>query len=84
MTASSLAKRLRDRGFPVTSFREGDEMEDGEVTLTDLVHVQVGFYDGQAGVVKQDGDEFEFFPLRGGGDVVGLVSDLAKAGVVPA
>lgn len=40
-TARAIARLLKAEGIPVRGFAEGDEMVDGEVTISDAVHVQV-------------------------------------------
>lgn len=60
--AKEVAARLKALGFPVLSVSEPSDIEDGEVVITDRVHIQVGY--NYVNVVKQSGEEanlaFEF------------------------
>lgn len=42
MKAAIVAKQLKIAGFIVESFEEADADADGEVVLSDAIHVQVG------------------------------------------
>ncbi len=66
MNASALAAELRKRGITVTKVAEGTDTEDGEITITPEVGVQVpsGMYDdGTYNVVRSfsNGENFDFY-----------------------
>lgn len=42
MTAADLAQRLRAVNLCVGKVREPDDLEDGEIVLSDTLHIQVG------------------------------------------
>jgi hypothetical protein len=77
LTAKRLGEYLRERGFPVVSTAEPDDMgvEDGEVQVTPLVHVQVGH--DYLIVVREEDGKFWFGSERKRLDAV--VSDLRAA-----
>ena len=77
MKAETLAKALRARGITVKRWAEGDMMQDGEVGVTDTVHVQVPWPTGRLSVVVQRGDSFVFRAEQP--NVHALVADLLLA-----
>lgn len=81
MNAMRLAKKLADAGINIRKVTEGDDYEDGEIEITELVHVQCPTYGSTPGVVLRstDGEEFEFYPERKASDVAALVKDIRKA-----
>lgn len=78
MLAKEVAEKLKAAGIVVTKVAEGDYNEDGEVTITDRVTVQVGYFSSYMHVVQQLDDEtFQFYPEAP--DVPTLVADIRKA-----
>ena len=75
LSAVKVADYLRRHGFPVISHSEPDDIEDGMVEVTALVHVQVGS-DHYTVVREQDG-KFWFGEMRE--NVALLVPDLRQA-----
>lgn len=63
-SAKQVAKRLKALGFKALSQSEPNFDEDGEVKITEFVHVQVGF--DYVNVVRQEGEgddlAFQFYP----------------------
>jgi hypothetical protein len=59
-TAAQVAADLRAAGFKTIRISEPEDEVDGEVAVSETVHVQVGF--SHCGVVHDKGDEFEFYP----------------------
>lgn len=62
-SAKQAAIRLKALGFEVLSVSEPNDDEDGEIKISDMVHVQVGY--DHINVVKQHGEgdnlSFEFW-----------------------
>lgn len=83
MKAAIVAQHLKTLGFPVLSVSEGSDLEDGEVKITDAVHVQVHYYGSFANVVVENGDgTFTFHPDRSMRvDFPRLSQDLRDVGV---
>jgi len=85
MRATSIAKILAAQGINVRSFTAGDYSVDGEVDITDLVHVQVPTTGRACCVVVFDpqDESFMFYPLTT--DFTKLADDVRTAlGMVPA
>lgn len=84
MFAEQLAKKFSDAMAkrPI-SFTEGDETVDGEVKLTDRIHVQVSTHGLYANVVLEYGpvgdESFSFYPQRRLKDFQLLAADALKA-----
>jgi len=75
-TAAEVAKHLTQNGFKPLSVVEPDEELDGEIRLSERVHVQVCEFGGLC-VVTESGDEFTHWPERA---VPGqLMPDLKRA-----
>jgi len=84
MNAQRVAARLKAIGIPVREWEEGTESEDGSVTITESVHVQVPTFGGGLCIVKESrgpGGEFdlewEHYPIRR--TVAELMPDYKKA-----
>lgn len=78
MKAKTVAEKLKAQGIAVLNYTEGDEWEDGEVIITELVHVQVPTFGARPGVVRENADEtFTFYPARK--DIEQLKADIGDA-----
>jgi hypothetical protein len=76
LTAAQLAEYLKRHGFAnAASTGEPDEVEDGNVDVTPLVHVQVGEY--YYVVAREDDGKFCYSPTRKRLDAV--IADLHEA-----
>jgi len=64
MNAANLAKLLINHGVPVLASMEGDDVQDGMVSITDKVHVQVPTYGSYPNVVFEREEVFTFYPER--------------------
>lgn len=77
-TPALLAAMLRRAGFPVTKVQNGDDVEDGEITITERVTIQVPTFGDAPGVVRETAEEtFIFSPERR--DFDALCTDLREA-----
>ena len=81
MLASTVAQRIRAAGIEVKSHSEGDESLDGEVTITDRVSVQVGFFENylEVNLMRGTGDDIEFEHYGHTTDINKVVEDIRKA-----
>lgn len=81
MNAARIAVELRALGVPVISSKEGNDEEDGEVNITDSVHVQVPTYGSGLMVVKVEGegDDISFLFYDERKDLAAVVHDIRKA-----
>lgn len=77
LSASQVAARLGAAGITVVSSQEGDEVEDGMVVVTDKIHIQVPYFAGGLGVVREDDDGFLFYPERRAWDK--LIADIRES-----
>ena len=76
LTAQKIAQALTWFGYEVSNISEPNREEDGNISISQLIHVQVGYE--YAGVVRHLNDgRFEFFPEANG--IPGLIMDLQKA-----
>lgn len=76
MSAQQVAEHIRAAGLPVKHYSEPDFNVDGEVVVSDAVHVQIGL--GYVGVVVETEDEaFRFLPARATLDEI--VEDITRA-----
>lgn len=85
MQAKTVALKMRQHNINVIDFNEGDEWEDGDVQITELIHIQVPTYGRGLCVVHQvdDGNAYKFFPPRT--SIKALIDDLRTAmGLIPA
>lgn len=77
-TPAELAAMLRRAGFSVTTVQNGDDVEDGDITITARVRIQVPTFGGAPGVVRETAEEtFIFSPERR--DFDALCTDLREA-----
>lgn len=60
ITAERMAKELRKHGFTVKRSTEGNDVEDGCVELSDVLHVQVSTIGDGFGVTREVNGEFLF------------------------
>ena len=75
MQAQAVAKKLKAQGVNVISFEEGNELEDGFVRVSDLVHVSVPTYGRGLNVVQlSNGGRLMFKPKRT--SIESLVNDI--------
>lgn len=81
MNAAKIARNLKLQGLTIKSVQEGNHDVDGQVQVTELVHVQVPTFGTKLNVVAQsaDGQSFEFFPERKPSDIAGIVADIRAA-----
>lgn len=81
MKASTVAKRLRALGVPVLRHNEGDDEVDGQVDITETIHVQVGTYDNLLTVCRKEGegDDFGEVSYRNTADLEVVREDIARA-----
>lgn len=78
MLAKTLAELLEAYGANVVKFTEGDDLVDGEVEISDTVHVQVPTHGGLPGVVEEREDStFFFYPERN--SIKALLDDIREA-----
>ena len=76
LTAAQIARTLTWFGYEVSNISEPNREEDGNISISQLIHVQVGY--DYAGVIRKLNDgKIEFFPQANG--IPGLVMDLQKA-----
>lgn len=77
-SAQELANKLKEAGFAVIRVSEPDDVEDGEVAVTDRVHVQVPLSYTSPNVIKEfPGPAFAFGDAQD--TFESLVSDLQDA-----
>ena len=77
-TVAKLANSLAARGIRVESVQDGDDVQDGTINITGLVHVQVPTFGGPCGVVRETGDGcFVFYPVRR--SVNAIIADIHEA-----
>lgn len=78
-TAKQIAQALKAKGLEVLAVHEGDDGVDGEVAITSLVSVQVGFLGDYLIVSVDKGEEFEHFPTRTSAQIDAVVEDIRAA-----
>lgn len=76
--AGRLGGRLREAGFEVQSSSEADEQVDGQVTISERVHVSVHVFSPDMSVVRETPKgNFMFYPPKA--DLAGTAADLRQA-----
>ena len=78
-SARAIGAELRKVGVPVLKTSEGDDCEDGEISISEAVHIQVGVFENYAAVSRFDGECFHIEPMRDQSDIATLAADVRKA-----
>lgn len=81
MNANKFAQQIRKAGIPVLSVTEGDDVQDGCVSISEAVHIQVPTVGRLVAIVVENAaaETFEFYPERRATDLNSIVADIRNA-----